>query len=396
MTATTMCPDSAERPQAGTHRGGRPPQQKTNPTSPAKLCVVVGLVALLLIAGCRDTTPRPSDPSKDAKGKDGAAGGDKKGKGEAEQDQSGSGCPYDESLTKYLPESTNRIEVMDFQAARSNPLLDITLKGLLQQGSFGSWNHKQQGIGMLKQAGITEDTVKNLTLVRLQDFREPVVFMRFSKVPDQRQYVEGLKATPAQVGGKTCYEVRLLNATLLHHVHFLEPSLFVFSRDAKAIARVADARTPPAVSPDLLQAIRLTRGGRPTAALAANGGLIGISPFVADFFRTFTRAEASLFELSGKAKAIAYWYAPAERGFHTHFACLYSDAATASQAEAKATETIQLIRKAYASERQTTVPELRSAAIHMFEQMSCGRSGMVVTVSWPFGAEFVHHYWAPR
>src|SRR5262249_56759290 len=87
---------------------------------------------------------------------------------------------YDEGLTKYLPEGTNRIEVMDFEAARSNQLLALTLKGLLLQSSFGTWDHKQQGIGVLKQAGIAEDSVKSMTLVRMQEARDPVVFLRFS------------------------------------------------------------------------------------------------------------------------------------------------------------------------------------------------------------------------
>jgi len=146
----------------------------------------------------------------------------------------------------------------------------------------------------------------------------------------------------------------------------------------------------------LLRAIRLTRGGWPTAAVAATGGFPGVSPRVADFCWTFTRADGSFYALSGKAKALAYWYAPAEHGFHTHFACLYADAATAVQAEAQANETIARVRKAYETERQTTVPELQGAAVHMFDQMSCTRRGTVVTVNWPFDAEFVHRYWAPR
>jgi hypothetical protein len=219
--------------------------------------------------------------------------------------------------------------------------------------------------------------------------------MRVSKAPDPKQYIQALKALPIQMDGRTCYEVRLLNATPLHHVYFLEPTLLVFSRDPKVIAGMAEAQKSQGVSPDLLQAIRITRGGRPTAGLAATGGT-GFSPSVADFPWTFTRAEGSFFALSAKAKAVAYWYAPAERGFHTHFACFYADEATAAQTEARANETIKRIRKAYETERETTVPELRSAAIHMFDQMSCVRSGMVVTVSWPFDAEFVHHYWAPR
>jgi hypothetical protein len=358
---------------------------------------VGGLLAVLLVAGCRGATS-PADPSKDpkgssdlaaGKGKDGAAGADKKGVQEA-------ACPYDENLSKYLPASTNRIEVMDLQAGRSSELLDFTLKGMLQRGNFGSWQHKEQGLGVLKQAGIAEDSVQSLTLAWLQGFKEPVVLMRFNKAPDQGQYVKALKATPAPADGKTCHEVRLLGATPLRYVHFLEPTLFAFSRDPKAIVQVAVARQPPAVSPELLAAIRLTRGGRPTAALAAKGGITGISPSVADFFWTFTRAPGSFFALSANARAIAYWYVPAERGFRAHFACMYPDEAAAAQAEAKATELIKQIRKAYETDRQTTVPELQAAAVRMFEQVNCARAGAVVTLSWPFDAEFVRHYWAPR
>src|SRR5262245_33085790 len=246
MTTTAMCPVSAKRPQAGPCRGGRPAQRETLPTNPTKLCGVVGLFALLLIVGCRDTTAPPSDPSRNPKGNDGIVGSDKKGKEDAAKDQSG--CLYDENLTKYLPASTNRIDVMDFQGARSDQLLDVTLKGLLIQGKFGTWNHKEQGIGMLKQAGFAENSVVHLTLVRLQGFQEAAVFMRLGKAPDPKQYVQALTALPIQVDGKTCYEVRLLNATPLRHVHFLEPTLLVFSRDPKVIAQVAEAQKSPGVS----------------------------------------------------------------------------------------------------------------------------------------------------
>jgi hypothetical protein len=362
---------------------------------------VVGLAALLLTAGCGDTPSTPAGPATNARSPSeipagkrtgGPAATVKQGKDAAEPDRSG--CPYDEKLTKYLPESTNRIEIMDFRAARTDKLLKATLNWMLTQGNFGTWGHKERGIGVLKQAGIAEENVESLTVVRMQDCKESVAFLRFAAAPDQGQYLQGLKAAPTQAGGKTCYGVGLLFATPLHHVHFLEPTLFVFSRDPQAIARVAEAREPPAVSPGLLQAIRLTRGGRPTAALAARGGFSGLLPSVTDFPWTFTRAEGSFFGLTGEAKAFAYWYAPAERGFQANFAYLYSEEATAAQSEARANETIGRIRNAYESERQTTVPELQGAAVHMFEKMGCARSGGTVTVSWPFDADFVHHFWA--
>jgi hypothetical protein len=56
------------------------------------LCVVVGLASLLLVPGCGDSTAPRSGPSQNTNGG-----------GRAEKDQSA--CPYDEKLTKYLPES---------------------------------------------------------------------------------------------------------------------------------------------------------------------------------------------------------------------------------------------------------------------------------------------------
>jgi hypothetical protein len=171
------------------------------------------------------------------------------------------------------------------------------------------------------------------------------------KAPDEAQYAQALKATATPVEGKTCHEVRPLSATPLRHVHFLEPTLFVFSRDPKAIA----------------------------CEEAASVG------------HAFQRAL-----IKGTLESVPHLWSPAERGFETHFACTYADEATAAQAEAKANELIKQIRKAYETDRQTTVVELREAAIHMFNQVSCARAGVVVTLSWPFDAEFVRHYWAPR
>ncbi len=68
----------------------------------------------------------------------------------------------------------------------------------------------------------------------------------------------------------------------------------------------------------------------------------------------------------------------------------------AAQAQAQTTQLIQQIRTAYQAERQTTAPEVRDAAIHMFEQVDCTRSGAVVTIRWPFDAELVRRYWAPH
>jgi hypothetical protein len=266
----------------------------------------------------------------------------------------------------------------------------------LRERQFGSWSHKEQGVGVLKRAGIVEDSVKSFTLIHMQGSDKLVVFLRLTKAPDQNQVVQGLGASSTKAGGSPCYEVKLLSATPLHHVAFIEPTLFVFSQDPKLILLAAEARKTPAVSPDLLQAIRLTRGCLARAALAARGGFDGISLKVAAFFWTFTRAPGSFFELCATAKALAYWYAPTERGFQTHFACRYGGEAAAVQAEEKANEVIRQIRRAYETDRQATVQELRGATIRMFEQVACLWRGDLVTLSWPFDAEFVHHYWGQR
>jgi hypothetical protein len=353
------------------------------------MLAVGGVVAVGLIAGGLGLFLALRGPGPGGKG--GA------GDGPTRKDGAGTTSAYDDGLTRYLPESANRIDVLDAQGARSNAHLSAVLKQLLKEGSFGSWDHKEQGIGVLKRAGIPEDAVKSLTLARTPESREPVVFTRFAAAPDQEKFVQGLKATASQQQGKTYHAVKDLSSTPLYHVHFLEPTLFVFARDPKRIAPFTQARTTPAASPDLLRAIKLTRGPRATAAHVARGWAdTGISPRVADVFWVFTRAPGSFFELSGKARGLAYWYTPAGGGLRAHFACLFPDGAAAAAAEVRANELLKSIRQAYQTDRAATDPALRGAVLNMFDNVACTRDGTTVTLTWPLAAELVQRFMAPR
>jgi hypothetical protein len=301
-------------------------------------------------------------------------------------------CVYDDALTKYLPSNTTRIEVVEFQELHANPWLEVSYHGVFERYFLGTWNHDKEGIGALRKAGVTEDSVKSMTFVALSEGGDNNLgFIRFTKAPDQMRIVQMLQGKAAQVQGKTYYQVAALDGTPLRHLYFLQPTLFVFAVDPKSIPLLTEERASLVVSANLIQAIKTTRGPLPVAAHRFTDGQVHFHRGLVNYFLFFTRVDEAIVVLHEKPKWVAYSRIPEADRMTVQIAAQFDDIASAQAAEKTARATAELLRDTPVQ----SIEILKESAAHMFKNVRCTRDGTLVTLSWPFTPLMVERFFGP-